>query len=48
MSSDQTTKVKGIAHYLHKQWVATTTGRELHEKEVAKQRKAAKKKAAVR
>jgi hypothetical protein len=32
-------KKKGLAHYLHKQWVATSTGAELHKADVARQKK---------
>jgi hypothetical protein len=31
-------KKRGMAHYRHKQWIATKTGAELHAKEVARQK----------
>lgn len=38
MGSNQLAKKRGLAHYLHKQWINTKSGREEHAKEIERMR----------
>lgn len=38
MGGNSTAKSRGIAHWLHKQWRATTMGQKVHEANVLKQK----------
>lgn len=38
MGSNGTPKKRGLYHYLYKQWKETKSGREIHAKEVERQR----------
>jgi hypothetical protein len=39
MGGNSTPKKRGLAKALHAQWIATSTGKALHEAEVARQKK---------
>jgi hypothetical protein len=39
MGGNSTPKTRGLSHWLHKQWAATSIGKKLHEADVLKQRR---------
>lgn len=39
MGNNITKKPRGMAHWLHKQWVATKSGREQHKADMERMRK---------
>jgi hypothetical protein len=43
MADNQINKKRGMAHHLHKQWIATKIGAELHAADVARQKALPKK-----
>jgi hypothetical protein len=39
MGANGTPKKRGLTHFLHRQWINTTVGKELHKKECERQKK---------